>query len=324
MTKSNTLRIIEAEAERFGFHKFNENLGGKWRTGWMIVCAGCRVDFRASWGADTSPALMVKNARTRGWDVGLGDRPLCPVCAHKPKHPKPAVSKIPLTVKDIARRLADTHFPSFGAPRIDPVLADMSIVRHYEIPASAGAATIPNHDYTVPKATAERMRESMVQQNDRTITAKDVHIHYEPSLIVRDGVLKRSDAVTRSLMPLIGTNISKGVEMTETTDKMSANPKILRSVFEALSSFFDEKTRLYTGGYSDAKVAQEVGTSETVVAKVRRDAYGELAEDPQVTRFRDDLAKLDAAWNEVDKGKRAEIAALQSRLSQMASNLKTR
>lgn len=84
MTKSNVLRSIEADAERYGFYKRRLGMGhGHQTTAWVINCSKCPQEFRAYWSPNTSPALMVKNMRVRHWDVGLGERPLCPACAHK-------------------------------------------------------------------------------------------------------------------------------------------------------------------------------------------------------------------------------------------------
>lgn len=81
-----------------------------------------------------------------------------------------------------------------------------------------------------------------------------------------------------------------------TTEKKSPgigpDPKIARRVFALLDEHFDEGTRLYRSGYTDKRIAEEVGTSEELVARTRVAAYGELAEDPIVTGLKDDIQLL--------------------------------
>lgn len=70
------------------------------------------------------------------------------------------------------------------------------------------------------------------------------------------------------------------------------NPVIMRRVITLLNDQFDIKSRLYREGWSDARVAKEAETSPDFVVTFRRSAYGELAEDPMISRLRDDVAAL--------------------------------
>jgi hypothetical protein len=70
------------------------------------------------------------------------------------------------------------------------------------------------------------------------------------------------------------------------------NPLIMRRVITLLNDQFEMKTRLYREGWSDDRVAKEAETSPEFVITFRRSAYGELAEDPMITKLRDDVAAL--------------------------------
>ena len=70
------------------------------------------------------------------------------------------------------------------------------------------------------------------------------------------------------------------------------NPIIMRRVITLLNDQFDMKTRLYREGWSDERVAKDAETSPDYVTTLRRSAYGELAEDPMITKARDDIGAL--------------------------------
>jgi hypothetical protein len=72
------------------------------------------------------------------------------------------------------------------------------------------------------------------------------------------------------------------------------NPIIMRRVITLLNDQFDMQTRLYRESYSDERVAKEAETSPDYVITLRRSAYGELAEDPMISRARDDIVALKA------------------------------
>lgn len=70
------------------------------------------------------------------------------------------------------------------------------------------------------------------------------------------------------------------------------NPKLMRAIYEGLEAHFDEKTKRFALGWSDEKVAAEAGASVQVVQKIRREAFGELAEDPKIAELKDDIQLL--------------------------------
>lgn len=65
------------------------------------------------------------------------------------------------------------------------------------------------------------------------------------------------------------------------------NPKIARAVFRLLEENFDAEAGRYAGEWSDDLVAKEAQTSPQFVAKTRREGFGEITEDPEVTRMRE-------------------------------------
>ena len=70
------------------------------------------------------------------------------------------------------------------------------------------------------------------------------------------------------------------------------DPKIARRIYAALDDHFDEAKRLYRAGWDDAKVAETLDVSLECVSRIRREAYGEIAEAPEIQGFRDELALL--------------------------------
>lgn len=90
--------------------------------------------------------------------------------------------------------------------------------------------------------------------------------------------------------------------------------KLARRVMARLDEHFDEATRLYRGGWSDARAAQEDGVSIEAVKTIRREAYGELAEDQAVTDIREEIELL-RLW--VDD----EVKKLQSSFSSRVADL---
>lgn len=73
---------------------------------------------------------------------------------------------------------------------------------------------------------------------------------------------------------------------------IAPDPKLARKVFGALEDHFDEIKKLYKPGWSDAKIATDLGVSPDLVISLRKGAFGELAEDPHLTQFRDDIELL--------------------------------
>jgi hypothetical protein len=71
------------------------------------------------------------------------------------------------------------------------------------------------------------------------------------------------------------------------------DPKIARRVITLLNDHFDSEKRVYEPGWSDERIAKEAAAALDFVTKYRREAYGELAEDPEIAKLRDDLKAMD-------------------------------
>jgi hypothetical protein len=82
---------------------------------------------------------------------------------------------------------------------------------------------------------------------------------------------------------------------TPTISTVDPNKKIMRRVYALLDDHFDEQTKRYAKGWNDERVAKEADTSLALVIATRKEAYGDLAEDPEVTIMLDELAEFEAA-----------------------------
>lgn len=96
------------------------------------------------------------------------------------------------------------------------------------------------------------------------------------------------------------------------------DPKIARKIYGLLDDHFDEKTRRYKSPWSDEKIAAAADTALALVVRIRREAYGELAEDPVLATLRDDFELLRMELqDEIGKLKNKydeQITQLQARL----------
>jgi hypothetical protein len=71
------------------------------------------------------------------------------------------------------------------------------------------------------------------------------------------------------------------------------DPKITRRVIVALEEHFDDEKKLYRPGWDDQRIAEETKAALDFVKKYRKDAYGELAEDPEIAKLRDDIKAME-------------------------------
>jgi polyhydroxyalkanoate synthesis regulator phasin len=77
------------------------------------------------------------------------------------------------------------------------------------------------------------------------------------------------------------------------TPSIGTHPKIARRVITLLNENFDCDKRLYHPGWSDELVAKEADAALVFVVKYREDAYAKLAEEPMVTKIREDIKALE-------------------------------
>lgn len=100
--------------------------------------------------------------------------------------------------------------------------------------------------------------------------------------------------------------------------QIGPDPKIARKVFAALEDHFDEPKRLFKPGWSDQKIADELKVALPVIVSIREDAFGKLAENPEVTQLRDDIELLKLEFGDkfaaLSSDFGARVAELEARL----------
>lgn len=126
-------------------------------------------------------------------------------------------------------------------------------------------------------------------------------------------------------IPFTNTPKIKEPSMTITSEeKPQPKASISRQVYGMLEDNLDEKARCYLNGYSDQRVADEVGCAVGVVQDIRLSAFCELVEDQRLTILRGDITALEKALAKVTKTAAEDIAALRSRVEQIALTTKLR
>lgn len=231
---------------------FTRRPGGhdRHRIAWEIACSECGKKFSAYWNMNFRPEAMVKQMRVRRWDVGFGQRPFCPECAH----PKKVKSEKPV---DILHELPRTAFAQ------ELVRASVELI---------------------------------VKQPDSPIlTLQSIP---EP--------LKLSE-------PHLEIKMS---------NKPSPSPKVSHAVFQTLDAHFDGDKRRYTGnGWDDARVAKEAGTTEEIVAYLRNETFGALAEDPRLEKIAEDITLLEMQFDEIAANSKKAFRDLHSRIDQVRASM---
>lgn len=90
-----------------------------------------------------------------------------------------------------------------------------------------------------------------------------------------------------------------------------------RMVFMALEDYYDDGKRAYKPGWSDERIAKELGLSEATVANIRDENYGPAGEPPEIEKLRAEFA----AW-EADRRKAiASVRELANAANQNAANI---
>jgi hypothetical protein len=100
----------------------------------------------------------------------------------------------------------------------------------------------------------------------------------------------------------------------EVASPTGPDPKLARKIFAALDDHFDEKRRLYSPGWTDAKIAEALSVSLAIVTSIRKSAYGELAEDPHITAFKDEIELLKMEFSDSFAKLSSEFTARLARL----------
>jgi hypothetical protein len=76
------------------------------------------------------------------------------------------------------------------------------------------------------------------------------------------------------------------------TATLGPDPKLARKIYAALDDHFDDVKKRFAPGWDDQRIAKELDVSPELVIRIRREAYGELAEDPAISVLRDDVELL--------------------------------
>ena len=95
------------------------------------------------------------------------------------------------------------------------------------------------------------------------------------------------------------------------------DPKIGRKIYGLLDSHFDDLNRTYRRGWDDTRIATEADTSVDLVTRIRREAYGELAEDPRIQVLKDDLELLRMEVTEAQNASTEKLTALFNKIGEL-------
>lgn len=75
---------IERDAAAYGIMKLKRD-GADQSVHWQLTCGSCGEAARVPAGSKSSPELMAKDMRRRGWELREGKAPKCPKCFHPRK-----------------------------------------------------------------------------------------------------------------------------------------------------------------------------------------------------------------------------------------------
>jgi flagellar biosynthesis GTPase FlhF len=300
---SNTMqKRVEEEAARFGMHKARGFGGDRHRISWEIKCSRCPKEYRAFWAPHIATEAMLKTMRQRGWNVGVGMRPLCPECFH-------GKAVAPVEKPD------DQSFDRFIPP------APTTAIYHALLDASENTAA-----RKVLGEKLEKVQDRLaIAQVNYEIEQKNMEeIARQEKKARRDERQQRREARrAQRLLEEAEAMKAAAQRLADEEKEQMGNPslKITHTIFQLLDSVFDGNKKLYRSGYNDARVAKDCGTTEDVVAAVRREVYGELSDDPRLATIRDDIALVEMQIAEANKGFQQQLADLRSRVEQVRVNL---
>ena len=115
------------------------------------------------------------------------------------------------------------------------------------------------------------------------------------------------------------TPVCKSCQKEAAMTKPTTGPdlKLARRIYSLLDENFHEGSRLYRDGWNDERVAKEADAALDVVVKFRREAYGELAEDPALQALRDDLAILRMEVEDIREKFKVALTPLEARIDEL-------
>lgn len=332
MNKHNVQYSIESDALRMGFIK--KRSGPDFRQiRWELKCSKCPREFAANWDGGMKPEAMARHMRVRQWDVDYGMRPLCPDCAHskdkgplaKPEHQnfKPWVPARTQMFDKILIAAEERAFNERVGHDIE-LLLEAGLDAEDKKVALAAAKLEVRATRATEAEEQRRARHSLrisIAQKARWARIRETKIASAEALrvaqlIERCGKVYPADKpISCPITPQEAPQAEEEVIDMLTTPKVpTPTPKITHAVFQTLDSVFDANKRLYKSGYTDQRVARDCGTSEDVVAYLRNETFGQLAEDPRISNIRDDLELLRMESAE-------QFAKLQKTLGEIASRI---
>jgi hypothetical protein len=134
--------------------------------------------------------------------------------------------------------------------------------------------------------------------------------------------LRQTGWLTR---PLVCIECQRKEKPMSNVTNIGPDPKIARKIYAMLDDHFNETKRVYNTGWDDAKVAKELDLSVTIVERIRREAYGELAENPEITVLKDDVAflrlEVQEAVTKITKATAATINEFNAKLVELENRL---
>lgn len=325
---SSILHSIEETAARMGIVK--KRLAPDYRrVGWLIKCSKCPAEYVASWHQNMAPDGMRRFLLHRGWDVGHGMRPLCPVCKlgdkapkAKPEHQtfKPWVPPRTAIFDGLLLAASEKVRKQQVNNALDTLLeCEMEIrsIREEEAELKEKRRELTAEEEAARKLAAmqERARAAGKRRLERIEERRRAEAASAAAL--RLAKLKERCG-TEAPAVEVETTVQPTEEEVMNAPRLAPAPKISHAVFQCLDGVFDPEKRLYRSGYTDARVAKECGTSEEVVSYLRTETFGQLAEDPRYSAVRDDLELLRMESAEVFAKLQKQLAEISSRVEQLA------
>ena len=104
---------------------------------------------------------------------------------------------------------------------------------------------------------------------------------------------------------------------------LGPDPKIARRIYAALDDHFDEASKRFKTGWDDAKVAAELDVSPEIVIRIRREAYGEIAEPAEFQQWRDELALLRMEMEDLQRHYTTDVAEITNKITALETRITT-
>lgn len=112
--------------------------------------------------------------------------------------------------------------------------------------------------------------------------------------------VKKDETIMPNEAEKVGDLVLSGSNVAAATPAMSAAAKKShRLVMQALEDYYDEAKSTYREGWTDKKVASEIGVSEASVASVREEFFGPLGEPSELTAIRDALVHAEGETRKI-------------------------